>query len=354
MQFLNLFQEIIVFSTKKLVKIEKSNFDSAFILGYLSINEKIQGSPSCPYNTSWQGKCPTSSPLLTLGAFLSHGFSPSRIRTLTSFLELLNHFFRGDPLPRRPRKKSNSGIYHVMIRGTNQQIIFENDQDRFRFLQTLAKYKETCNYILYGYCLMDNHVHLLIKENEITISKIMQQISTSYARWFNLKYERSGHLFQGRFKSGTIENKHKFIRVLRYIHQNPIRANIENDVFACRWTSANEYLHGEKITETERGLKMFSENLQEAIQKYVIYMQILENELNRSEFLNEHCTECLTDEKLLQLLKINGFGSPGDMQRMEKAKRNNAIRKLKKIEGISIRQISRITGISKSVIHRVK
>ncbi|NMD72658.1 transposase, partial [Bacillus sp. DNRA2] len=101
-------------------------------------------------------------------------------------------------MPRKARKRSSSGVYHIMLRGINRQTIFEDDEDRRKFLETLKKYRDISKYELYGYCLMDNHVHLLMKESEETISDAIKRISSSYVHWYNMKYERCGHLFQDR------------------------------------------------------------------------------------------------------------------------------------------------------------
>jgi putative transposase len=101
-------------------------------------------------------------------------------------------------MARQARKRSGSGIYHLMLRGINQQTIFEEDGDGQRFIQTLGYYKAIGNYMLYGYCLMNNHVHLLIKETEESTFQAIKRISSSYVYWYNRKYDRCGHLFQER------------------------------------------------------------------------------------------------------------------------------------------------------------
>ena len=129
-------------------------------------------------------------------------------------------------MPRQAREKSSSGIYHVMLRGINRQNIFEDDRDRQRFIETILYYKTISNYELYGYCLMDNHIHLLIKEKDESISKAIKRICSSYVYWYNQKYERCGHLFQERYKSEVVETEGYFLTVIRYIHQNPIKAGL--------------------------------------------------------------------------------------------------------------------------------
>ncbi|MFC4024421.1 transposase [Oceanobacillus longus] len=126
-------------------------------------------------------------------------------------------------MPRKPRRKSRNGIYHVMLRGINRQTIFEDDNDRIRLLETIKRFKDISKFRIFCYCLMDNHIHLLLKETEEPVSKAIQRISASYVYWYNDKYERSGHLFQERFKSENVETITYFLTVLRYIHQNPVK-----------------------------------------------------------------------------------------------------------------------------------
>ena len=113
-------------------------------------------------------------------------------------------------MPRAARKKSNSGIYHIMLRGINRQQIFEDDEDNQRFIETLSKYKEECGYSIYAYCLMGNHLHILLKENQQDLTLIFKKIAGSYVYWYNWKYQRSGHLFQDRFKSEPVEDDNYF------------------------------------------------------------------------------------------------------------------------------------------------
>lgn len=106
-------------------------------------------------------------------------------------------------MPRQARERSRSGIYHIMLRGINRQNIFEEDEDRQRFIETLKYYKAISGYRLYGYCLMNNHIHLLMGENGESMSLGIKRISSSYVYWYNQKYNRCGHLFQERFKSDS-------------------------------------------------------------------------------------------------------------------------------------------------------
>ncbi|MGV8147276.1 MAG: transposase [Alkaliphilus sp.] len=121
-------------------------------------------------------------------------------------------------MPRQKRKISEIGIYHIMIRGINRQMIFEDDEDYCKFLEVLKTTKEKSEFEIYGYCLMGNHVHLLLREGKESLSKVMQRICSCFVYWYNSKYDRYGHLFQERFKSEVVENEAYLITVLRYIH----------------------------------------------------------------------------------------------------------------------------------------
>src|SRR6056297_3473731 len=121
-------------------------------------------------------------------------------------------------MARKPRRKSETGIYHVMLRGINKQRIFEDKQDYQKFIDVIKKTKETSDFNLYSYCLMSNHIHLLIKETEEELGEIFKRIGARFVYWYNSKYSRTGHLFQGRFKSEVVESDSYLLTVLRYIH----------------------------------------------------------------------------------------------------------------------------------------
>ena len=129
-------------------------------------------------------------------------------------------------MPRGARKTSSTDIYHVMLRGINRQDIFEEDEDKKIFLWIIRECIKVSGCDIYAYCLMSNHVHILIRTKTESIGVIMKRIGTRYVLYFNEKYGRVGHLFQDRFKSEPIETDEYFLTVLRYIHQNPLKANM--------------------------------------------------------------------------------------------------------------------------------
>jgi len=154
-------------------------------------------------------------------------------------------------MPRQPRKISGTGIYHVMLRGVNRQRIFEEPADYERFLLHLLQVKRNSEFKLFAYCLMSNHVHLLLKENEVPLAQIFKRLGARYASWFNKKYDRCGHLFQGRFRSEPVESDAYLITVLAYIYQNPVKAGLCNSPENYIWSSRRFLGASKTIDEAE-------------------------------------------------------------------------------------------------------
>jgi len=245
-------------------------------------------------------------------------------------------------MPRTLRRRSKTGIYHIMLRGVNKQCIFHDDEDRNIFLNRLARFKDECNFDVYAYCLMGNHVHLLIKEKCITSSTIMKKIGVSYVYWFNKKYDRTGHLFQGRYSSEPVENDKYFLTVARYIHQNPIKvgSNIKD------WTSYTDYLQNSGLTDIWFLLDQLNDNRKIALDMFTQYM----NEQNSDMCLDSFDKKRLLDRDAEIIIKEEGkIEFCQEIQQMDIGKRNKLLAILKN-EGISIRQISRITGLNRSII----
>ena len=153
-------------------------------------------------------------------------------------------------MPRHSREQSATGIYHVMLRGVNRQSIFEDDGDCIMFISLLRNLVQRFDdkgrplpalCTIYAYCLMDNHIHLLVKEQTESISTVIKRIAVSYAYYFNRKYSRNGHLFQDRFKSEPVNDMAYFMTLMRYIHQNPVKAEMVGNIDNYRWSSWHEY-----------------------------------------------------------------------------------------------------------------
>lgn len=146
-------------------------------------------------------------------------------------------------MARSYRLQVENCLYHITSRGDDRKKIFIDEQDYQKFLKYLKTAKERFNFYLYAYCLMGNHYHLFLEITQVNLSKIMQYINTAYTSYYNVKHNRCGHLFQGRFKSILVEADSYFTELTRYIHLNPVRAKIVDSPEKYRWSSYNDYIN---------------------------------------------------------------------------------------------------------------
>ena len=129
-------------------------------------------------------------------------------------------------MPRRTRYTQFHSCHHVMLRGNGGQLIFIDDVDKARFCLIIQKTAEEQLMIIPAYCFMNNHIHLILEPTTIPLSRGVQVFAGRYAQYFNPRYKLRGHLFQDRFSSILIEDGLYLMRLVRYIHLNPVRANI--------------------------------------------------------------------------------------------------------------------------------
>jgi putative transposase len=140
-------------------------------------------------------------------------------------------------MPRPLRPIEDGLIYHVVNRGNNRQDVFRKKGDFEAFLQALADLKERKPFELYGYCLMSNHFHLLLRPTESTISRIVQSLLVSHTQRHHRHHRSGGHVWQGRFKSPVIQDDEHLLTVLRYIEANPLRARLVERAEEYPWSS---------------------------------------------------------------------------------------------------------------------
>ena len=232
-----------------------------------------------------------------------------------------------------------------MLRGINRQRIFEDDEDRERFLEILKKAREKDGFDLIAWCLMPNHVHLLIHENAVKLETIFRRIGSTYVYWYNGKYERTGHLFQDRFKSEPVEDDTYFLTVIRYIHQNPVKAGLCEKPEDYAYSSLKNYFEKDGLHDSQMVLEM---------------MDAEEFKAWNAQAVDESCMDMsdrprkqLTDKRAWELIRrSSGCKSTAEFQMLERGKRDAALGKALK-GGVSIRQASRLTGISIGVIRKI-
>jgi len=188
-------------------------------------------------------------------------------------------------MPRKNRSGIifNGAIYHIYHRGNNREFIFQNDEHKAFFLKELKECHKKFSYELLAYVIMDNHYHLIIKTSETPISEIMFNINNVMGKFLNKELKRTGHVFEGRYNCKLIDSDSYLIWLLRYIHRNPIRANICNDLNEYRWSSHHFYKNGinNEFLSANFILSMFSENKKMAINSYLKLMYLQGNDKNK-------------------------------------------------------------------------
>jgi len=147
------------------------------------------------------------------------------------------------------RIEYEGGLYHVLSRGNERNDIFRDDRDRLKFLDVMGDMADQYHIDIFAYTLMNNHYHILLRTNDANLSKGMQWLALTYTRRFNNRYFRSGHLFQGRFKSLIVENDAYLLRLSCYIHRNPLRAGMITRLAEYPWSSYKAYAYGRKAPD---------------------------------------------------------------------------------------------------------
>ena len=249
-------------------------------------------------------------------------------------------------MPRKARVLSSTGFYHVIARGNNQLILFEDSRDYYKYLEKMCEYAEELNVTVHAYCLMNNHVHLLLSDEGFALSTFMRKLGTSYSKHYNLKYIHSGHLFQDRFKSFPIDDSKRLLVTFRYILNNPVKAGIcPANEYA--WSSYSEYVEGDIYADSQIFRKQIGDenHLLEFLKIDTAYdKKIKEEQKTGFTLMSDAAAQSIIRKKFL-------VESGVEIQQWPKEKKTFALRTLKG-EGLSIRQISRLTGISRGVIKR--
>ena len=261
-------------------------------------------------------------------------------------------------MPRTSRQHSDTGVYHVMLSGIDRRDIFVDDQDRGKFLKVLRAViapedrdgKPLPPYChIHAYCLMDNHIHLLIAESSEDIGTVMKRIGVSYVSYFNKRHGHLGPLFHDRYRSEPVGDTGYFITLLRYIHQNPVEAEMVTAPDQYRWSSWHEY--SAKSFSPDKAI--CSRTLPFAA---LPWNELCEMVLNVSGGSIEPHSKIehrrMTDNEARKTLDLLCDGDASTLSTMPKDQRKTLIRKAVG-SGIGMRQLARITGIQYRSIHLI-
>ncbi len=248
-------------------------------------------------------------------------------------------------MPRKAITKGSTNIYHIMMRRINKQVIFEDDGDRRFFLKTLGHCKEVSGFRLYAFCLMSNHVHLLMETGEEPLETVFKRIGSGYVKWYNQKYQRVGHLFQDRFRSENVEDERYFMTVLRYILWTPVKAGMVFMPDRYPWSSYRAYEKGGgTITDTDYAEAVFGGRDQ---------LMAFCSQENDDEAMdeNEYLWRIQDDEAIGIMNRISKCSSVSEFQQLSKELKQFYIREMY-LAKMSKRQISRVTGMAVQTVSK--
>jgi putative transposase len=190
---------------------------------------------------------------------------------------------------------------------------------------------------------MDNHIHALLKEGDEDLGQSIKRITVGYVQWHNIKYARVGHLFQNRYRSEVVEDDAYFLTVLRYIHQNPTKAKIVDDISDYKWSSYYEYINEIEIkyVDTDFALKLFANE-----ESFINFMKMP----SKAECLEYEMKIRMTDEKLKE--EISQILKTDQIMNLSKEEREKMIALIKEETQASNRQLSRVLGVSRTLIDK--
>lgn len=185
----------------------------------------------------------------------------------------------GGCVGRATRVEEPGTIYHVIQRGNNREYIFREYMEKENLYDRIKSYKQKIGFSLYGYCIMGNHYHLIIQTQQTPLQKIMHMINNSYSKYYNASRMRTGHVFGGRYKSIPVQDERYLLTLLRYVHQNPVRANICQYSWDYYWSSDHAFRNNDNsLVDIDFVLDIISQDRQKAIEKYISFMNIKESE----------------------------------------------------------------------------
>lgn len=160
-------------------------------------------------------------------------------------------------LPTKRRRESSTQIYHVIVKGINNEKIFNQQREKVYLKKIILKSLEHFKIEIYCYCIMSNHAHFIIRAEIQVLSLFMATILAEYASYYNYKHHRNGHVFQNRFMSECIENERYFWACLRYIHLNPVKAGMIKNPVRYKYSSMGEYLTEDKVLLHEKAVGFY-------------------------------------------------------------------------------------------------
>lgn len=244
------------------------------------------------------------------------------------------------------KKEVKTPFFHIMVQGINRENIFNCERDIERFFRIIGETKEKIDIIILAYCIMSNHAHLLIYEEDVEkMSKFMHLVNLNYAKFYNYKYDRVGYVFRDRYKMQLISSEKHLYTCIRYIHNNPVKANICSHPKEYKYSSYQTnifYTDKNKKLEID---KIIAENIyQEEQNSKFEFLEIREIELTALE-KKEECGKVVK-----KFIKENDI-SLTDLKK-DKNLLKDAVKNWKKEFGFSYDAIANEIGICRSTLRK--
>jgi REP-associated tyrosine transposase len=208
-------------------------------------------------------------------------------------------------MARKPRVEFAGAFYHVICRGNQRQAIFRRDADRKYYLERLEQYRQRLGFKVYAYVLMSNHVHMLIETGRVPLSRIMQGLQLRYTGYFNKKYNKVGHLFQGRYKAILCDRDAYLLELVRYLHLNPQRMRSPIDAGNYRWSSHGAYLGRDSLVKVETAtvLGEFARSLGKARLAYLKFIAEGKAAGHQPDYYDIRDQRFLGDERFVEAIE---------------------------------------------------
>lgn len=250
-------------------------------------------------------------------------------------------------MPRKPRIEI-PGYYHIVNRGVERRVVYGEAEDYEYFSELLCVYANNYNITVHNYCLMSNHYHLLIQTHEENLSKFMRQINANYAIYFNKKYRRTGHLWQGRYQSWYVTDEAYLYTLILYIEQNPVKADMVQAVEEYPYSSAHFFLEPRSRPECLEHAwitQHYGDDIQavKALLDSSVDTAVLAELKKASSMLEAPNTGKKPDDAALETMLHNA---------QNKKERNRLVLKAYE-EGYSQHRIAKVLGLNQATVQRI-
>lgn len=274
-------------------------------------------------------------------------------------------------MARKPRVEFVGAIYHVICRGNNKEDIFKDEIDKKYFLKQLKGYKMSMGFSLLAYVLMSNHYHLLIQANSKPLRTIMHNLNNNYSKYYNGKYERTGHVFEGRYKGILVKDETYILTLIKYIHRNPVKGSLCEKTSDYKWSSDAYYRNNiGGLVDIDLILDIIAKDRSAAINYYCQYIDVPELEKDSAELeiastIGESEVKQIKTVTALERLKLDylldsSIPSLEDLNLIKTGSKKRYLTPLKELfikrayeQKYALKEIAGVLNLSESAVHRI-